>query len=369
MIAHHVQAMSAVVLLGSGTGCSLVTDYSDLTGGSSPETPPAVPDGWLRTVDGAIEWWDGEPLRGRGANLHDTRSCWSCAWEEPNPSEVERRMDLLIDEWQASLLRLNLESYPENGSEVENGAVQWRGVLEDPQYLDDLQSIVRHVAERERVAVLLSLWVDPSMSVTGLPTEATRAVWELITETFAGDGHVVFGLVDGPAGNADGLLDAEAWEAMNETVATIRAVETRHGVPPHLIAVQGTRDEGADLRYYVEHPIAAGDGQNIVYDAHIWNQPAETNARFLEPARTLPVILGAFGPSTDPSGFTLDDCRDLMDSAESRGIPHLAWTFHTSCSPSLVSAASSGETGCLANVPLEPTEWGEVVKSRLSTPW
>lgn len=359
------RALGAVLALSSLVGCSLVTDLSGLSGGPPTPEPADVPAGWLKTDGNQILWWDDEPFQGRGANVHDTRSCWACAWEAPNPAEVERRMDWLLDEWHGSFVRVSLESYAPGGAEVLDGAVQWQGVLDDAAYLGDLQRIVRHVGDRERVAVLLSLWVDPTLSPTGLPTDATRAVWERLAETFAGDGHVIFGLVDGPAGNTDGVLDAQVWEAMNQTVATIREVETRLGVPPHLIAVQGTREGGADLRYYVEHPIEAGGGQSIVYDAHIKDRPEALAARVLEPAATLPVIVGAFSPAAP---YTLADCGTLMDAADARQIPYLAWTFHESCTPSLVEAPASG-AACAADFALEPTAWGQLVKDRLATAW
>jgi hypothetical protein len=55
---------------------------------------------------------------------------------------------------------------------------------------------------------------------------------------------------------------------MNDAVAAIRAAEIKRGFAPHLVAVQGTRAWARTLDYYVDHPITAGNGANVVYETH-----------------------------------------------------------------------------------------------------
>jgi hypothetical protein len=57
-----------------------------------------------------------------------------------------------------------------------------------------------------------------------------------------------------------------------------------------------------------------------------------------------------------------------LQSAEQREIPHLAWTFHMRCDPSLIVDGSSG--GCGVGMPLTPTPgWGQPLKDHYATPW
>ena len=65
--------------------------------------------------------------------------------------------------------------------------------------------------------------------------------------------------------------------------------------------------------------------------------------------------------------MTLDDCAYLMDRAEAREIPYLAWTFHMRCPPSMLVDHSHGTCGI--GMPLEPTAWGKLVEDRLSLPY
>lgn len=68
-------------------------------------------DRWLRTEQHHLVPADGSVWRGRGANVHDTRSCNACTWYEPDVGEVLRRIDELVDGWGANFIRLDLESY------------------------------------------------------------------------------------------------------------------------------------------------------------------------------------------------------------------------------------------------------------------
>lgn len=318
-------------------------------------------EGWLYTDGNQLLLPNGQPFRGRGANIHDTRSCWACAWLDPNPAEVERRMDELIDGWHANFIRFLLESYPDD----QGGAVQWQNVIDDPDYLEDVVEMVSHATAKPGVYVLLSLWADGSFSELGWPTTDTIPEWELLAETFRNESHVLFGLVNEPESNFDGSLDADCWQAMNDTVAAIRAVEDDYGTPHHVIAVQGTRGWGRTLDYYVAHPITAGGGENIVYETHVYNPTSDFQAQFLTPAQTLPVIIGEFGPS---DGYmTTTDCENLMDEATDHDIPHLAWTFHMRCDPNLLVDNSGG--GCGEDMTLTPTAWGTLLQSRLATAW
>jgi endoglucanase len=353
---------AAAVLLSLG-----LTACEGEGGGASPSAfgprrleaaggPTASSAEWLVTEGNRIVRADGSVWVGRGMNIHDTRSCNACTNQAPDVEEVKRRIDEAVDVWGADFLRLNMESY------AGGGRVHEDPITHDADYFDDILEIVDYIGTKDGVYVLLSLWHDPTFNELGWPTEATAATWELLTMELADAPHVLFGLVNEPQANFDGARDAEVWEAMNDTVAAIRNMEATLGVPHRIIAVQGTRAWARWLGYYVERPIEAGGGENIVYETHVYNSEDEFEELFEIPSESLPVIIGEFGPLD----MTMADSAALMARAEALEIPYLAWTFHQRCPPNLL--VDHSEAGCGVGMPLEPTPWGEMLMERLAAP-
>ncbi|AKU99221.1 Endoglucanase celA precursor [Labilithrix luteola] len=329
------------------------------------ETPPVVGPitGWLRTEGNHIVLPDGKRFHGRGANLHDTRSCDSCSWEKPHVEEVLRRIDVLVDDWHANFVRVLLESYADKGPG--DGRAHYRNVLEDADYFHDVMRIVGHVGKKKGVYVLLSLWHEPSFAPLGWPSERTQQVWKKLASALRDMPFVMFGLVNEPERNDDGKLDGEVWKAMNDTVAAIRSVERPD--KRHIVAVQGTREWGRVLDYYMDHPITAGDGVNIAYETHIYDRPARFDALVKRPASKLPIFIGEVGPVDDDSAKMLpDDIVKLWDLAESLEVPWMAYTFHTNCPPNLLLELKDT---CGVGASLEPSPWGRMVKQRLAKAW
>jgi hypothetical protein len=101
----------------------------------------------------------------------------------------------------------------------------------------------------------------------------------------------------------------------------------------------------------------------VAYEVHVYNPASDFPKLFQQPAATLPVVIGEFGPAN----MSEAECGMLMVSAEQLEIPHLAWTFHMRCEPNLIVDAS--QNGCGVGMPLTPTSWGQLVKQRFSMPW
>jgi endoglucanase len=175
----------------------------------------------------------------------------------------------------------------------------------------------------------------------------------------------MFGVANEPKSNFNGSRDRNAWSAMNDVVAAIRAVEDGAGTPRHIVAVQGTRQWARILDYYVTHPIEAGNGENVVYETHVYDHAADFDSRFGIPSRTLPVIIGEFGPAGGGATMSMDDCARLMNRGDELGVPYLAWIFHMRCPPNLLMDSSNG--GCGVDMPLTPSEWGRLVRDHLSS--
>ena len=345
-------------------GVTVGPSAADLT--QRAPTGEGLLTGWLEVKGHRIRLPDGRAFHGRGANVHDTRACDSCAWEPPHVDEVLRRVDALTDDWHATFLRLLLESYPDDGrAKTGNVRAHYKNVLDDDAYFRDVMRIVGHIGKKRGVYVLLSLWQDPTFSRLGWPTERTAAVWKKLAAALRDMPFVLFGLVNEPQSNEDGKLDAEVWRSMNDTVAAIRSVERPGRF--HVVTVQGTREWGRSLDYYVEHPITAGGGVNVAYETHVYNRPARFDELVVRPSRKLPVIIGEMGPQQDKDVTMFpDDCHKLMDLAEKLDVPWIAWTFHNNCPPNLLVERKNA---CVAGAPLEPTPWGRMVKARLARKW
>jgi endoglucanase len=349
---------------GGGTGNTATGGGLGTTGGGTgTTTPPGViapGSEWLHTSANHILRADGSRWHGRGANLQDTRGCGACTFGAPNVNEVLRRMDMLVDDWGANFIRLTLESYG-----AANGMTNYAPVPSDPAFLADIKAIVAHARTKPGLYVLISLWIDPSFTSMGWPTAQTNATWQLLARELKNEPRVIFGIVNEPQANYDGALDSQVWTAMNAAVQAIRDVENQEGTPHHLVSVQGTRSWARRLDYYVTHPISAGLGENVIYETHVYDPIANFGALFEQPAQTLPVIIGEFGPA---SGYMTEaDCTQLMTRARALEVPHLAWTFHQRCPPNLIQDNSAG--ACGINMALAPTSWGNTFKAGLNVAW
>jgi hypothetical protein len=330
------------------------------SGGSAVPTDGGTASGWLHTEGNKILDSNGRRFHGRGANIFDTRQCGSCAWTTPHVNEVIRRVDELVDGWHANFMRFDLVSY---ASKNYNGMTlaQWGDVTQDASYLADLQTIIGHIGTKPGVYVMITLFSHPSQDENELPTSATMPVYKKLSETFKDSPHVLYGITNEP----HDTTDASVLAAMNNAVDAIRSMEPASG-PHHLIAVQGTQEYARQLGYYVDHPVTAGGGVNIVYETHVYNPQKDWQSMFLSAAGTLPVIIGEFGP--DGTYMKLPDCESLMPKAEQLEIPYIGWSFSPECAPGMLAPVDN-VTDCGEGMPLTPSDWGTALQQRLATAW
>jgi len=368
-----ISLLFSMILLVGCTGGGGAGSNPSPTSTSANTTTATVNSGattsgaWLSTSGNHIVKADKTPWVGRGANLHDTRSCGATTDAgEPltdNPAglnEVKRRIDALTGDWKVNFIRLALESRRPQDN-----------YLTDANYRSLVKEIIDYIGTKPNVYVLVSIWLDPSIDAKGWPTDTTNQILAKLAQDFYDRSYVMFGVSNEPEENYDGALDAQVWDRMNSAVAAIRAAESGMGPNRHIIAVQGTRDWARDLSYYLTHPITAGSGANIVYETHIYNPAKDFDALFLTPAKTLPVVIGEYGPVDDAfHKANLNDVQTLMTDANAAGIPYLAWTFHQDCHPNLISdqAGRTWAQGTKVDgigMPLIPTDFGTLVKTHL----
>lgn len=311
---------------------------------------------------------DGTPFRGRGANLHDTRSCSACSFAPASPDGVDRWADELIDGWGATFVRFLLASReaPYNAYEL-----QWQNLVDDAAYLADVRQNVAHMTAKPGVYVLVTLFADPTMEPN---SDAFDSEWPssrgdsntryaALAEAFHDDPRVLFGLTNEPHTTRDRAPELAAVYA--DAITAIRAVEDAHGSPHHIVVVQAPEGWARDLTYFVEHPLV---GDQIAYEIHPYNTAAELDALVVEPSRTLPVIIGEYGPAL---GMTEVDVRALWAIAQANGIPYLAWNFHQRCPPNLLVDSAADGCGLEASTGYDfpRTAWGDLLHEHLATPW
>lgn len=341
-------------------------------------TTPSHATGWLSTSGNRIVNPDASVWVGRGANLHDTRSCGGGFYNDNSPSndnaagvgEVKRRIDVLVDQWHATFIRLALETRRPQDN-----------YLNDLNYRSKIKEIVDYIGTKPGVYALVSLWQDPSFepdgATGGWPTATTNSILAQLATDFYLSPHVLYGVSNEPQENWDGAKDAQVWTRMDSAVAAIRAAENLlGGAYHHIVTVQGTQDWGRDISYYDTHHIAAGGGANVAYETHIYNSPGDFASLLLaapHPLRTIPVILGEFGPIR-PDGYhsaTVPDMQTLIDLANANNIPHLAWTFHQYCPPNLIADVpnvlwdTQTTRADWIGMPIVPTDFGQLVKDNL----
>lgn len=300
------------------------------------------------------------PFLGRGANVQDTRDCRLCSTDVP-VTEIFRRIDALSSIPGVNMMRLTLESDRANQT-----------LATDVAYQEDVAAILRYAGTKPNFYVQASLWIDPTLTAQGVPSNTTANELNTLVNLTGNASHVLFGVSNEPKANYDGSSDAGVYRAMNRAVQTIRDAEARLGVGSHVVTVQGTRNWAGDVSYYTQHPITAGGGNQVAYELHAYANASFFASRIAAPAQNLPLIISEFGPSTssDADAMTLEDTGPLMQLARSLGVPHLAWNFNARCGPSLLDD-STPESACPApNQPLTLTNpWGKAFLEGMAAPW
>jgi endoglucanase len=339
------------------------------TSPSTSPSPSSASSPWLSISGNHIVRADGSVWIGRGANLHDTRSCGAGTANDGTPldddaaglAEVERRVDALTGTWKATFIRLVLESRRAQDDYVADAT--YRGLV---------RQMVAYIASKN-VYVLVSVWDDPSLDANGWPTDTTNTILAQLATDFYDQPYVLYGVSNEPQANYDGSLDAQVLARMNAAVQAIRDAEAALGPRRHIVTVQGTRDWARDTSYYVDHPVTAGGGVNIAYETHIYNSPGDFDG-LLAPSASIPLVMGEYGPVNDQyNQATLSDVQTLMNKATAASVPYLAWTFHQDCSPNLIGmnanmtwdTGSSDPNGGLG-MTLNPTDFGKLLMTELA---
>lgn len=351
----------------AGPGSDGSTGMDGTVQQDSPQGDGALGAEWLIVKGNRIQHADGTPFHGRGANLHDERSCSACSFAAPNPNGVDRWADELIDGWKANFIRFLLSSKaaPFNQSEV-----QYKSIVDDSKYYADVQQNVAHMTQKGAY-VLVTLFADPTMKVENADFDSewpgslgdTNARYTLLAEAFWQDPRVLFGLTNEPHTQAN--HDPELAMRYQSAIDVIRKVEDAHGGAHHIVVVQAPEGWARDLTYFVNNPLPGGQ---IAYEVHPYNAQADFTALLVTPGKKLPIIIGEYGPA---GAMTTQDIQALWTVAKANEIPHLAWNFHMRCPPNMLQDTASDGCGLAAstNYAFPRTGWGDQLRTYLATPW
>ena len=354
-----------VLVACGGGGATKRGDGGSGSGGDGGGDGPAPGDGLL-VMGNRIVHTNGTPFHGRGANLHDERSCEACSFMPPDPQGLNRWADELIDTWHANFIRFDLsaKAAPYNSSEV-----QWQNLVDDPQYLADIQTNVEHMTSKGAY-VIVTLFADPTIKDNNTDFDSewpsslgdSNTRYTKLAETFANDSHVLFGLTNEP--HTDPAHDAQLAAVYTDAIAHIRAVEDAHGVPHHIVVVQAPEGYARDLTYFVAHPLA---GDQIAYEIHPYNPQTDFDTLIVQPSHTLPILIGEYGPDM----MTDQDIMALWQTAQASEVPYIAWAFHQRCPPNLLQDTASDGCGLDASTGYDfpRTAWGDLLFAHLQQPW
>ncbi len=355
--------------LAAACGSSHHTTPNDGRSDGSSTGDTALPLGeWLTVSGNHIVHADGTRFHGRGANLHDERSCEACAFAARAPDGVDRWSDELIDNWHANFIRFLLSS---KAAPLNAGELQWKNLVDDPQYLADIEQNVAHMTAKPGVYVLVTLFADPTIKDNNTDFDSewpsslgdSNTRYTKLAEAFYDNPRVLFGLTNEP--HTQPAHDAELATVYTNAIAAIRAVEDAHGTPHHIVVVQAPEGYARDLSYFVAHPLA---GDQIAYEIHPYNPQTDFDKLVVQPSHTLPMIIGEYGPA----GTMMNaDIMALWPIAQANEIPYIAWNFHMRCPPNTLTDTASDGCGLNASTgyAFPRTPWGDLLKGHLATPW
>jgi hypothetical protein len=318
--------------------------------GASDGSPPgAFPAGWLFTRQNQIFVSNGAtsaPWMGRGVNVDDIFLCGgnsTLSMTAPDTT-LETIVSGVIAGWKATFLRISL------AMNSDTTKVSW---LADPtQYKTPMTNVIQAIGTHENVYVLVTLRSDATMvetdqgnEATYIPQAGTDAVYTALVDAFAHDSFVMFGLTNEPGT----IASTDLVPVLSHAVSVIRAEEDLLGVPHHIVTVQGTGWD-QDISFYSASPLPY---DNVVYEFHYYPVNGTTAASYTY--ANIPVLIGEYGITGDPSSFFVD--------VEAKQIPSAAWDFepYSNCAPDLVAVSDSATT-------LTPTSpWGTAVQAYLTS--
>jgi endoglucanase len=308
--------------------------------------PPGSPPP-LHTEGNRVCGPDGKPVRLEGVNIASLE--WTSGGER-----VLESLAVAFDQWNCDLIRVPLsqDRWFGRAPEQTDAGAKYRSIVDD---------VVAAAAGRGRYVLLDLHWNNAGVwgehiGQHKMPDGGSLLFWQSLAGRYGDNPAVLMGLYNEPyditwdVWLSGGMVEETPRRRRGTpaptqpTAMTYRAVGFQQlydatraaGARENLIVIGGL-DWAYDLA-----GIASGEhavkGRNIVYDTHVypgkdWKPEFSWENAFLDPSKTLPVLVGEWGGGGNQQEFVQKFSQLL------RGTPRLNWTawdMHPAAGPTLI---------------------------------
>jgi endoglucanase len=292
---------------------------------------------------------EGEKVRLTGANIPDTG--WSTGVEQG----YEKRISMLMDQWNANCLRLCVHSKFWFGQE-------WYQNNNSDGYKKTIQNIIEEVTSRGKYVIL-------NLHEFYAITEQNYKFWEEAAQVYGNNPGVLFGILNEPhdiswdVWKNGGYLDEEKTQRVygyQEVINMIRKQGAKN------ICIAGGLDwsyyfegitkgyDGLEYGYRLEEP-EGYEGNGIMYDTHVYPMKPEYNP--VEKAigcvmDEVPILVGEYGHWGERLFDWYDNyiceyphvwMNEMQDFFDRNELNYTYWSWHTSASPSMLQSLDTYE--------------------------
>ena len=333
----------------------------------------------LKIVGTQIEDDRGHPVLLRGVNA----ACME--FTSDGQGHILDSVKTAIEDWHANIIRLPLsqDRWFGKAPEQTDGGVAYRALI--AQIVDTI--------EKHNCYVILDLhWSDADqwgqhIGQHLMPDENSIAFWKDFAPVYANNPSVIFDLYNephdvpwitwlegGPVSETDRRTGVSQWyyaAGMQDVLDTIRSTGAKN------VVIAGGLNWAYDMKGFLNgYQLRDPEGNGVIYSNHFYTVKGETIAQWireLETAnKTIPVILSEFGdntfrrrarpagaPAGGPPNFpprppgvpegpppnfprrpqvdAYDWNKQVLDACAKHGWSFVAWDFHTSAGPTLIS--------------------------------
>ena len=289
---------------------------------------------------------EGEKVRLTGANIPDLQ------WATGGDNDLDRRIGILLDQWNANCVRLCVHSKFWFGQE-------WYQNSNYSDYRRKVDDIIKQVTSRGKYVIL-------NLHEFYAITDQNKRFWEDAAQVYKNNPGVIFGLLNEPHDitwdewrNGGKLKTSDAYgEKTIDIYGHQQILEMLRKQGARNIVIAGGLDwayylngiadgyDGLEHGYRLEEPQGMG-GNGIIYDTHIYPMKPEYNP--LEKALDcvvddVPILVGEYGHWGERLFDWYDNyiceyphvwMNEIQDYIERNELNYTCWSFHIGASPAM----------------------------------
>lgn len=298
----------------------------------------------------------GEQVRLTGANIPDLQ------WATGGDNDLDKRVDMLCDQWNGNVVRLCVHSKFWFGEE-------WYQNKNYSSYRKKIDHIIEKVSAKGKYVIL-------NLHEFYAVTEKNKRFWEEAAETYKNNPAVLFGLLNEPHD-----ISWDVWRN-GGTVQTTDEYGAPYDMPVYgfqqileMIRNRGAKNmvvvggldwayyfngisrgyDGLEYGYRLQEPEGEKAGNGIMYDTHIYPMKPEYNP--VEKAvdcvvDEVPILVGEFGHWGE---FLFDwydnyECEEayiwmneILDYIDRNQLNYTCWSFHIGAAPAMFTSYDTFE--------------------------